>query len=75
MLIFGNLREYIDKTARIQVCENNTGCYEDYRCIEDVSHDYDNREVFGIGLVESEFSNPEVMNTGRCAYAIEVRLL
>ncbi len=56
-LIFGNLREGIDRTARIQICDHNTGCYEDYRCIDDVSHAYDSRIVFGIGLVNSEYRN------------------
>ena len=74
-LIFGNLRECIDRTARIQICDHNTGYYEDYRCIDDVSHAYDSRKVFGIGLVNSEYRSPEVVNTGRYAYAIEVRLL
>ena len=64
--IFGILREMIDRTAKIQVCDHKTGYYEDFKCIEDVTHDYDNRSVFGIGLA---------LNTGRYAYAIEVRLL
>ena len=73
--IFGILREIIDRTAKIQVCNHKTGYYEDFKCIEDVTHDYDNRAVFGIGLVNSEYSGPGVLNTGRYAYAIEVRLL
>lgn len=73
--IFGILREMIDRTAKIQVCDHETGDYEDFKCIEDVTHDYDNREVFGIGLVNSEYSGPGALNTGRYAYAIEVRLL
>ena len=73
--VFGNLREMIDRTARIQICDHNTGCYEDYKYIEDVPHDYDDRLVFGIGLVNSEYSSPEALNTGRYAYAIEIRLL
>lgn len=73
--IFGILREMIDRTAKIQVCDHKTGDYEDYKCIEDVTHDYDNRSVFGIGLVNSEYSGPGALNTGRYAYAIEVRLL
>ena len=73
--IFGILREIIDRTAKIQVCDHKTGDYEDYKCIEDVTHDYDNRSVFGIGLVNSEYSGSGALNTGRYAYAIEVRLL
>ena len=73
--IFGNLRKMIDRTARIQICDHKTGFYKDYKYIEDVSHDYDNRLVFGIGLVNSEYNNPEALNTGRYAYAIEIRLL
>ena len=52
--VFGNLREMIDRTARIQICDHNTGCYEDYKYIEDVPHDYDDRLVFGIGLVNRD---------------------
>ncbi len=73
--IFGNLRRMIDRTARIQICDHNTGYYQDYNCIEEVSHDYDNRLVFGIGLVRSEYAEPGKLKTGRYAYAIEVRLL
>jgi hypothetical protein len=73
--IFGILREMIDRTAKIQVCDHKTDYYEDFKCIEDVTHDYDNRSVFGIGLVTSEYSGSGALNTGRYAYAIEVRLL
>ena len=73
--IFGVLREMIDRTAKIQVCDHRTGYYEDFICIEDVTHDYDDRSVLGIGLVNSEYCGPGALNTGRYAYAIEVRLL
>ena len=73
--IFGVLREMIDRTAKIQVCDHRTGYYEDFKCIEDVTNDYDDRSVFGIGLVNSEYCGPGALNTGRYAYAIEVRLL
>ena len=73
--IFGVLREMIDRTAKIQVCDHKSGYYEDFKCIEDVTHDYDNRVVFGIGLVKSEYCDSVTLNSGRYAYAIEVRLL
>ena len=73
--IFSILREMIDRTAKIQVCDHKTGYYEDFKRIEDVTHDYDNRHVFGIGLVTSEYNGSGALNTGRYAYAIEVRLL
>ena len=75
MLIFGDLRNIMDRTAKIQICHHKTGFYEDYKKIEDVPHDYDNRSVFGIGLVRSEYLGKDALNTGRYAYAIEVRLI
>ena len=60
--VFGNLREMIDRTARIQICDHNTGCYEDYKYIEDVPHDYDDRLVFGVCYRD----NPEIKGIDRC---------
>ena len=74
-LLFGDIRRKIDLTAKIQICEHMTGSYFDYKCIEDVSHDYDEREVFGIGLVDSEYRGSGSLNTGRYAYAIEIRVI
>ena len=75
MLKFGALRQMIDRTARIQICEHTSGEYIDFRFIEDVSHEYDERNVFGIGLVRSEYRDDNASNLGRYAYAIEIRLL
>ena len=72
---FGDLRQMIDRTARIQICDHVSGDYMDYRFVEDVPHEYDSRTVFGIGLVRSEYREEGVFSYGRNCYAIEIRLL
>ena len=44
---FGDLRQMIDRTARIQICDHVSGDYMDYRFVEDVPHENDSRTVFG----------------------------
>ena len=43
---FGDLRQMIDRTARIQICDHVSGDYMDYRFVEDVTYENDSRTVF-----------------------------
>ena len=72
---FRTIRNMLDRTCKIQICMHEDLSYEDYKWIKDVPSIYDDRKVFGIGLVESYIDGPGGITEGRYAYAIEVVLL
>lgn len=55
-LKFGNLRRYISVIDRISICMHETLQYENYRLIREVPELYDDYYVYGVGMIESEFS-------------------
>lgn len=54
-LTFRNLRNYLSFMDRLSICMLETLNYENYMCIEDVPHTYDDYYVYGIGMIDSEF--------------------
>ena len=53
-LKFKDIRPYISKIDPLSICMKETLQYENYSCIDCVDESYDEKEVFGIGLIESE---------------------
>lgn len=52
---FGEIRPFLDRTARYSICFSETANYENYRFIRDVPEQYDSLFIYGIGLVDIEF--------------------
>ncbi|MCM1048529.1 MAG: hypothetical protein NC433_08895 [Clostridiales bacterium] len=52
---FRNLRNYLSMIDRLSICMLETLNYENYICIGDVPHTYDDYYVYGVGMIESEF--------------------
>lgn len=56
-ILFGEIRKYCSVIDRVSICMKETLLYENYDCILDVPHSYDNQYLYGFGVVESEFDN------------------
>lgn len=55
----GEVRPLLDRIARYSVCMQETGDYENYRFLSDVPKEYDSLYVYGIGLIDTEFFEPD----------------
>lgn len=56
--MFGEIRPLLSRVDRYSICMQETGEYENYRFLCDVPERYDALYVFGIGLVDTEFYEP-----------------
>lgn len=52
---FKEIRPYISKIDRVSICMQETLSYNNYSCINQVPHSYDECYLYGIGMIESEF--------------------
>lgn len=55
----GEVRPLFDRIARYSVCMQETGDYENYRFLSDVPEEYNSLYIYGIGLIETEFYEPD----------------
>lgn len=55
-LKFKELKKYISRIDRLSVCMRETMQYENYRYLRMVPDRYDELYVYGIGIIDSEFS-------------------
>ena len=51
----GEIRKVISKMDLISICFKDTLSYSNYKCIDSVPDNYDDIEVYGIGVTESDF--------------------
>ncbi len=58
---FKDIKKYCSRIDRISICSYETMGYENYDRISMVPKKYDDKFLYGFGLVESEFGN-EVCN-------------
>ena len=54
-LKFKDLRRYLSVMDRLSICEKETGHYHNFNYISEVPDTWDERFVYGIGRIESEF--------------------
>lgn len=54
-ITFGELRRILSVVDRVSICMEETLSYENYFCIRDVPHKFDEWYVCGIGGIRSEF--------------------
>ena len=55
VITFGEIRKFCSVIDRISVCMLETLTYENFESITDVPHTYDNRYLYGFGVIKSEF--------------------
>lgn len=55
-LKFGEDRKYLSVLEKISICMLEDGSYTNYKVIGKVPEEYDNMYVYGIGLIDSEFT-------------------
>lgn len=62
---FKELRKYLSMIDRLSICDKETGMYHNYLFLEDVPESYDEKYVYGIGMIQSEFykSAPHIYKT------------
>lgn len=63
-ITFRELRNYLSVLERLSICILETSDYNNYICLEDVPHFYDDYYVYGVGMIESEF-----YKINKCEYA------
>lgn len=56
---FKDLRKYISVIDRVSICMRETLNYDNYRFIGNVPDKYNDYYVYGIGIIDSEFSIEE----------------
>lgn len=56
---FGEIRPFLSRSERYSICMQETAEYENYRFLNDVPERYDTLYVYGIGLIETEFYEPD----------------
>lgn len=54
-LKFKELRGYLSVLDRLSICEKETGYYYNFSYLSEVPDTWDDRFVYGIGRIESEF--------------------
>lgn len=54
-ITFGEIRKFVSRIDRISICMKETLQYYNYRFIKQVSHDFDDLYVYGIGIIDTEF--------------------
>lgn len=52
---FGSIRKFCSTIDRVSICRKETLCYENYETIKEVPHSYDDKYLYGFGVIESEF--------------------
>lgn len=52
---FGSIRKFCSVIDRVSICSKETLCYENYESIRLVPHIYDDKYLYGFGVIESEF--------------------
>lgn len=63
-ITFGELRNYLSVLDRLSICMLETSSYNNYMCLKEVPHTYDDYYVYGVGMIESEF-----YKINKCEYA------
>lgn len=63
-ITFGELRNYLSVLDRLSICMLETSSYNNYMCLKEVQHTYDDYYVYGVGMIESEF-----YKINKCEYA------
>ncbi|MCM1225478.1 MAG: hypothetical protein NC548_64640 [Lachnospiraceae bacterium] len=58
-ITFKEIRNYLSRIDRLSICMKETLSYENYLCMRDVPHTYDDYYVYGIGMIDSEFYQPD----------------
>lgn len=56
-ILFGEIRKYCSRIDRVSICMQETLSYENYERIQDVPKEYDNKYLYGFGVIESEFDD------------------
>jgi len=56
-ILFGEIRKYCSRLDRVSICMQETLSYENYEWIQDVPKEYDNKYLYGFGVIDSEFDN------------------
>ena len=54
---FESIRKFCAITDRVSICDKETHCYENYETIEQVPGTYDDKYLYGFGIIESEFDD------------------
>ena len=54
---FGTIRKYCSVIDRVSICRRETLKYENYESIRLVPETYDDKYLFGFGVIESEFDS------------------
>lgn len=54
---FGSIRKYCSIIDRVSICRKETLCYENYESINLVPDKYNDKFLYGIGIIESEFDD------------------
>ena len=58
-ITFKEIRKYISWIDRVSVCIVETGSYFNYGSIKEVPESFDEYYLYGIGVIESEFSEED----------------
>lgn len=54
---FGSIRKFVSVIDRVSICNQETLCYENFESIKHVPSTYDDKYLYGFGVIESEFGN------------------
>ena len=54
---FGDIRRFISVTDRVSICNYETLCYENFESIGRVPCTYNEKYLYGLRVIESEFEN------------------
>ena len=66
-ILFGEIRKYCSRIDRVSICMQETLQYENFESILEVPHTYDDKYLYGFGVIESEFDDaPEKFILKQC---------
>ena len=61
-LRFGDFRLFVSRIDPISICSYKTKEYENYATIGEVPDTYNELYVYGVGMIESEFNEKDVLD-------------
>lgn len=56
-ILFGEIRKYCSRIDRVSICMKETLMYENFDSITYVPEEYNNKYLYGFGVIESEFDD------------------
>ena len=54
---FGSIRKFCSVIDRVSICRKETLCYENFDSIRQVPDTYNEKYLYGFGVIESEFGD------------------